>query len=105
MKKTLYILLALVMVNLNAEVLSSTPIKAAPHEFGSGLNAYNEKVARALLRKPSPHLDSYYPYAGLGLLGIETDYGFCDFGIDLMINPQSEPVAFPIPDLRWGFRF
>jgi len=187
MKKYLYTLLALLMVKLHAQELSSTPIRSLPDEFSSPLNVDEEKVFKMLLRKDKPHMDEFLcPYigtvifnqnlgvayrnktstmemdlrfssmlvfsratftvskmvmfgdkdkghrwymgfgSGIGVyftptqvikankgfaifprffFGVEKSYGFKDFSIDLMMNPLTGPVALPIPDLRWGFRF
>ena len=66
MKKYLYTLLALLMVNLNAEVLSGVPIRALSDEF----NTDREKVSRMLLKKHEPYMDAFFcPYVGLALVG------------------------------------
>jgi len=90
MKKYLYTLLALVMVNVNAKELSSIPSKAVPHVFSSRSNVYEKDIARAIIRKSLLHQDSYYPYAGFGLLGIEAGVAYRNFyskfDVDLRFN-------------------
>jgi hypothetical protein len=90
MKKYLYTLLALLMVNLHAEELSSIPTGPLSDEFGVPLNSDGEKVARALLRKPSLNMDSYFPYVGFGLLGLEGGVAYRNFDykieLDVRVN-------------------
>ncbi len=78
------------MVNLHAEELSSIPIRSLPDEFSLRLNADEEKVARALLRKPSPNMDSYFPYVGFGLFGPEGGVAYRNFDykieLDVRVN-------------------
>jgi hypothetical protein len=187
MNKYLYTILALVMVNLHAQELSSTPIKAVTHEFGSELNAYEEKASKVFLKVPQTHMSELLcPYAGLTLFGInagvayrnknstmeidvrynsglfftsgsisisriimlrernkmdpmgyvglgsgigvcesifrirdqsrvlfiprvfygvESVYGFCDFGVCVPTLILETYIGLPHPDLRWGFRF